>query len=492
MANTKVFKKEELINWMTEIKKSFTFTQKVKFLREFWENKDIIAQLKKERDDWKDAWKDVQQQAKVDIANLNKKNSEKDDKIAGLYKLFQGTADIFNKQHNYVDQLKKQLEQESQATGTSQEQVQHLQKDIQRLDQEKVELETVIQELQDAETKIKGERDQELAKERGINAILTNQLDNSQKENSEIKKVDNQVDALLAKYSNKTGLLAKVQRVIKILSNLKNLMLNFNNSSEEALRDKNVTEEKWDPSIANEDMVIKNLTKKLLREYTNYKFNRPNITIAEWNNDWSKRPTQAQYQGIITQLTTANSNLSSWTTTFPKENASQVQIRINTLQTNNNSLNSQITQKNNQISSLTSQVSSWQINYNTAQTNYNNVNNQLSALKPLQTQLNTANAELSNWKNKKQSWVLTEVSFSSSFLQETVQRNKIQASHFSFHTDRRTSNGPLDLVSLNTVNSYIRPADNNLYNFLYFVLQKAILIEDIIKENKEIKTPFER
>jgi chromosome segregation ATPase len=375
MANTKVFKKEELINWMTEIKKNFTFTQKVKFLREFWENKDIIAQLKEEREDWKTAWKEVQQQAKEDIAKLNQKITEKDDKIAGLYKLFQGTANIFNKQHNYVDQLKKQLEKEAQEKGTTQEQAQHLQEDIKRLDGEKSELETVIQQLQEAETKTKEERDQELQQEKEKVITLTQQVNNLTTQLNDKTKTENEVDVLLGKNSTETGLLAKATRITAGFDAFILATSKISASDEKGINEIIADLQKFNSSGSNFRPVVD--LAYFLYEYRNYKFDRPNISLALWNNDYSKRPTQAQYQSAITQLSTANSNLSSWTTTFSKEDASQVQIRINNLNNQNTSLNSQIAQKNTQIIALTSQVSSWQVSYNAAQTNYNNVNNKL-------------------------------------------------------------------------------------------------------------------
>jgi nucleoid-associated protein YejK len=63
------------------------------------------------------------------IREQKKEITEKDDRNAQLHKLFQGTAKIFSKQHNFVDQLKQQLEQEIKEKGISEEKAKHLAKD---------------------------------------------------------------------------------------------------------------------------------------------------------------------------------------------------------------------------------------------------------------------------------------------------------------------------------------------------------------------------
>jgi chromosome segregation ATPase len=56
--------------------------------------------------------------------------AEKDNRNAQLHELFKGTANIFNKQHNYVDKLKEELEKEKTEKGISEEQIKHLEKDV--------------------------------------------------------------------------------------------------------------------------------------------------------------------------------------------------------------------------------------------------------------------------------------------------------------------------------------------------------------------------
>src|SRR2546430_2507326 len=97
--------------------------------------------------------------------NLNNQAEEitlKDNRNIQLHKLFQGTAKIFSKQHNFVDELKKGLEKEKQEKGISEEKAQHLQEDIQRLDNEKKELDKRIKELEDTNEESKKARDKEL------------------------------------------------------------------------------------------------------------------------------------------------------------------------------------------------------------------------------------------------------------------------------------------------------------------------------------------
>jgi hypothetical protein len=77
--------------------------------------------------------------------------------------------------------------------------------------------------------------------------------------------------------------------------------------------------------------------------------NLPVLPQGETLYSLLERPTQDQYQGIIAQLNAANSNLSSWETVFPKETASQVQTRINILQTDYNFLNNKINTLQNEL-----------------------------------------------------------------------------------------------------------------------------------------------
>src|SRR6185312_6410998 len=81
------------------------------------------------------------------IKTYNEVIDSKNNRLLQLEKLFQGTAKIFTRQHNYVDHLKEQLEKEKEEKGISQEQVNHLQTDMERLDKEKQELAERIKEL---------------------------------------------------------------------------------------------------------------------------------------------------------------------------------------------------------------------------------------------------------------------------------------------------------------------------------------------------------
>ena len=96
------------------------------------------------------------------ISEAQAEITKKDNRNAQLHKLFQGTANIFNKQHNYVDKLKEQLKLEQQEKGISQEKAQHLEEDIKRLDGEKQELAQRIKELEVGESESKKIRDKEL------------------------------------------------------------------------------------------------------------------------------------------------------------------------------------------------------------------------------------------------------------------------------------------------------------------------------------------
>ncbi|CAJ0855648.1 17275_t:CDS:2 [Entrophospora sp. SA101] len=102
--------------------------------------------------------KNLETEREQNRAEITKKN----DRIAQLGKLLKGTATIFSKQHNYIDQLKTQLEQEGKTQVTSQETVNHLQTDIQRLDNEKKELDNRVKELEQERVKAEKERETEL------------------------------------------------------------------------------------------------------------------------------------------------------------------------------------------------------------------------------------------------------------------------------------------------------------------------------------------
>jgi chromosome segregation ATPase len=145
--------------------------------------------------------------------------TEKSNQITQLYKLFQGTAGIFQKQHNYVDKLKKNLEEEAKDKNLSQEKAKHLEEDIQRLDQQKKELEEKIKELEKGEKESKEIRDKELNELKEKVANLTAQLETVQKVDAEVYKV-------LEEYSTQKGLLLRSQEVAKKLKEAESKVLN--------------------------------------------------------------------------------------------------------------------------------------------------------------------------------------------------------------------------------------------------------------------------
>lgn len=161
---------------------------------------------------------------------LEAKIAEKDNRNAQLHELFKGTANIFNKQHNYVDKLKEELKKEQQEKGISEEKQKHLQEDIKRLDQEKEELNNRIKELESADGESKKVRDEELKdlKEK-IKTLTTVKMERERSEErlrkqnedfANMMAVHEQVYEILGKYSDKTGLLLRSQEVIEKLKEL--------------------------------------------------------------------------------------------------------------------------------------------------------------------------------------------------------------------------------------------------------------------------------
>ncbi|CAG8437554.1 6963_t:CDS:2 [Ambispora leptoticha] len=140
---------------------------------------------------------------------------EKNNRLFQLEKLFKGTANIFNKQHNYVEQLKNKLEQEISDKNISQEQAQHLQEDITSLETQKQELEQRITELQQAEQNNKTLRDKELAdKDKEIQRI-TELLNKSETQITDLK-------AKLLNDEEKTWLINLVRLLIEVRADLTN------------------------------------------------------------------------------------------------------------------------------------------------------------------------------------------------------------------------------------------------------------------------------
>src|SRR5436305_12318501 len=98
----------------------------------------------------------------LEIIQKTQEISEKDNRNAQLHKLFQGTDKIFSKQHDYVDKLKTQLEAESKDKNLSQEQVKHLQKDVEIYTNWKNSLLKDIEEMKETEKKSLEIRDKEI------------------------------------------------------------------------------------------------------------------------------------------------------------------------------------------------------------------------------------------------------------------------------------------------------------------------------------------
>jgi len=183
--------------------------------------------------------------------------TQKDNRIFQLEKLFRGNALVFQKQLNYTENLKTQLEKEKNEKNITQDQANHLQRDIERLEDEKKELNQRIKELGDNSDEIKKERDRELQEAKDQVSTLTTQLNNT-------INIDNQVYDILSKHSNQTGLLPRTQEVIN----------------------------KFDTVISERD-------------------NRPNITLNQWNNDYSRRPTLATLNNIQSQFNSSQTQLNS-------------------------------------------------------------------------------------------------------------------------------------------------------------------------------------
>ncbi|CAI2162574.1 17836_t:CDS:10 [Funneliformis geosporum] len=133
-------------------------------------------------------FKQVQQDAKEQIEQLNQEITQKDDRIAQLHELFQGTAKIFSKQHNFVDHLKTKLQKEQKEKGISEEKSQHLQADIEQLDQQKKELGQRIKELEKEKKNSKAIRDKEIKELKEKVSEFKEQLDIKTEVNKQLRK----------------------------------------------------------------------------------------------------------------------------------------------------------------------------------------------------------------------------------------------------------------------------------------------------------------
>ncbi len=209
--------KQELIKWMTEKRENLPFQSKVQLIKDFWDNRNAIKNFSQKFG--KSSLEEVEQLIYKEREAVKKVITEKSNQITQLYKLFQGTAGIFQKQHNYVDKLKKNLEEEAKDKNLSQEKAKHLEEDIQRLDQQKKELEEKIKELEKGEKESKEIRDKELNELKEKVANLTAQLETVQKVDAEVYKV-------LEEYSTQKGLLLRSQEVAKKLKEAESKVLN--------------------------------------------------------------------------------------------------------------------------------------------------------------------------------------------------------------------------------------------------------------------------
>ena len=152
--------------------------------------------------------------------NLNNQAQEitnKDNRIAQLEKLFQGTAKVFSKQHNYVNKLKEQLQKELEDKNISEEKSQHLQEDIERLEKEWSEMDNRLAELEEERAKSSDVRDLELQELKTKLATVTKQLD-------DIIDVNQQVYHIMESYSTTNGLLPRTKEIFNNLSRMKQVI----------------------------------------------------------------------------------------------------------------------------------------------------------------------------------------------------------------------------------------------------------------------------
>ncbi|CAH1758780.1 1480_t:CDS:1 [Entrophospora sp. SA101] len=156
-------------------------------------------------------YKDERDQARLEI-------TEKDDRIAQLEKLFHGTAKIFSKQHNYVDQLKERLEQEKQNKGISPEQMDHLQADIKRLDEEKQQLTERIEELEDKEKFLKEFRDKELTELRKEKLTISDNYEKLRTDINDVLKPINLETTIAENATEDEILLIEIKKVVTELT----------------------------------------------------------------------------------------------------------------------------------------------------------------------------------------------------------------------------------------------------------------------------------
>jgi chromosome segregation ATPase len=169
------------------------------------------------------------------IKDLQAEITKKNDKIAGLYKLFEKSGQLFKKQHNFVDQLKKDLQKESKDKNLSQEQAQHLQEDVKRLDGEKSELENRIKELQAAQTKTKDERDLELQQEKEKTTKLTQQLEQTINIDEQVFELLSPTKCAYSSSSSSATLLQRAQIINNLIDKMMREVVDFQTKSEAEL-----------------------------------------------------------------------------------------------------------------------------------------------------------------------------------------------------------------------------------------------------------------
>ena len=167
------YNKQELIKWMTEKRENLTFESKVQLIKDFWYEREEIGANSKEFKIVLEEWKHYHPVSLIHLSNTFKiieqqkekyqnEVTEKDNRNAQLHKLFQGTAKIFNQQHDYVDKLKKELEKESENKNLSQDEIKHLKKDVNLFRNWKDDLLKVINELEAAKKESEEIKDKEM------------------------------------------------------------------------------------------------------------------------------------------------------------------------------------------------------------------------------------------------------------------------------------------------------------------------------------------
>ena len=170
--------KQELINWMKEQRVNLPFESKVHLIWDYWKNKDTIPNLKKDVASWKDAY----QLERTQNQALDKKVTEKNDRIAQLDQILKNSAIIFQNQINIIDNLTQQLQKEVDKGTTNTDLQKHLQADIKRLAQERKDLANQKKDLEDEEVKNQALRDKEIADLKAENKKVKDNLTKLQKE----------------------------------------------------------------------------------------------------------------------------------------------------------------------------------------------------------------------------------------------------------------------------------------------------------------------